>query len=110
MSDAGDLFAKALADHGVTTLFGLGGGHINPTWWAAPKHGIRIVDVRHEAAAVYCAEGWALATGQPGVALVTAGPGLTNALTGIATAYYQRTPLVVIAGAATRRGLDAGEV
>jgi acetolactate synthase-1/2/3 large subunit len=110
MTDAGDLFARALADHGVTTLFGLGGGHINPTWWAAPKHGIRIVDVRHEAAAVYCAEGWALATGQPGVALVTAGPGLTNALTGIATAYYQRTPLLVIAGAATRRGLDAGEV
>jgi len=108
--DGGELVARALAQHGVTHLFGLGGGHINPTWWAAPAHGIRIVDVRHEAAATHCAEGWALATGHPGVALVTAGPGLTNALTGIATAYAQRSPIIVIAGAATPRGPDSGEV
>ncbi len=108
--DGGELAARALAREGVTTFFGLGGGHINPLWWAAPKHGIRIVDVRHEAAATHCAEGWALATGAPGVAVVTAGPGLTNALTGIATAFCQKTPMVVIAGAATLRGPDAGEV
>ena len=108
--DGGELVARALAQHGVTHLFGLGGGHINPTWWAAPRHGIRIVDVRHEAAAAHCAEGWALATGDPGVALVTAGPGLTNALTGIATAHAQRSPMLVIAGAATPRGPDSGEV
>ena len=70
-------------------------------------HGIRIIDVRHEAAAAHCAEGWALATGEPGVALVTAGPGLTNALTGIATAHAQRSPIVVIAGAATYAGPTA---
>jgi acetolactate synthase-1/2/3 large subunit len=108
--DGGELVARELARHGVTHLFGLGGGHINPTWWAAPRHGIRIVDVRHEAAATHCAEGWALATGEPGVAVVTAGPGLTNALTGIATAHAQRSPVVVFAGAATLRGTDSGEV
>ena len=108
--DGGELVARALARQGVSHLFGLGGGHINPTWWAAPRHGIRIVDVRHEAAATHCAEGWALATGEPGVAVVTAGPGVTNALTGIATAHAQRSPIVVIAGAATLRGADSGEV
>ena len=108
--DGGELVCRALEQRGVTHLFGLGGGHINPTWWAAPSHGIRIVDVRHEAAAAHCAEGWALATGEPGVALVTAGPGLTNALTGIATAHAQRSPILVIAGAATSRGPDSGEV
>jgi len=108
--DGGQLVARALAEHGVTHLFGLGGGHINPIWWAAPSHGIRIVDVRHEAAATHCAEGWALATGEPGVAVVTAGPGLTNALTGIATAHAQRSPALVIAGSATPRGPDSGEV
>jgi acetolactate synthase-1/2/3 large subunit len=108
--DGGDLIAAALAQREVTHLFGLGGGHINPIWWAAPKHGIRIIDVRHESAATHCAEGWALATGEPGVAVVTAGPGVTNALTGIATAAAQRTPMIVIAGAATLRGADSGEV
>jgi len=108
--DGGELVARTLARHGVTHLFGLGGGHINPTWWAAPRHGIRIIDVRHEAAAAHCAEGWALATGEPGVAVVTAGPGLTNALTGVATAQAQRSPVVVLAGAATLRGADTGEV
>jgi acetolactate synthase-1/2/3 large subunit len=108
--DGGELVARTLAQHGVSHLFGLGGGHINPTWWAAPRHGIRIVDVRHESAATHAAEGWALATGKPGVAVVTAGPGLTNALTGIATAHAQRSPMVVIAGAATLRGADSGEV
>ncbi len=108
--DGGELAARELARHGVTHVFGLGGGHINPIWWAAPRHDIRIVDVRHEAAAAHCAEGWALATGRPGVALVTAGPGLTNALTGIATAHAQRSPILVIAGAASSRGADSGEV
>ena len=73
--DGGELVARSLARQGVTHLFGLGGGHINPTWWAAPRHGIRVIDVRHEAAATHCAEGWALATGTPGVAVVTGGTG-----------------------------------
>jgi acetolactate synthase-1/2/3 large subunit len=108
--DGGVLVCRSLQQHGITHVFGLGGGHINPTWWAAPAHGITIVDVRHEAAAAHAAEGWALATGRPGVCLVTAGPGLTNALTGVATAHAQGSPIVVIAGSATVRGRDSGEV
>ncbi len=108
--NAGELIARSLAAHGVTHLFGLAGGHIDTTWSAAPKAGIRVVDVRHEAAAAYAAEGWALATGQPGVCMVTAGPGLTNALTGLANAYANGSPMLCIAGAATSRGRDVGEV
>jgi len=106
----GELIARSLSAHGVSHLFGLSGGHIDPTWSAAPRHGIRVVDVRHEAAAAYAAEGWALATGEPGVCIVTAGPGLTNAVTGLATARESGTPVVCVAGAATARGRDAGEV
>jgi acetolactate synthase-1/2/3 large subunit len=107
---AGELIARALVREGVTHVFALGGGHIDPTWNAAKAHGIALVDVRHEAAAAHAAEGWALATGDPGVCLVTAGPGFTNALTGIANAHNNGSPVVCIAGAATLRGQDAGEV
>ncbi|HEX4776081.1 MAG TPA: thiamine pyrophosphate-binding protein [Acidimicrobiia bacterium] len=107
---AGELIARALVREGVTHVFALGGGHIDPTWNAAKAHGIALVDVRHEAAAAHAAEGWALATGDPGVCLVTAGPGFSNALTGIANAHNNGSPVVCIAGAATLRGQDAGEV
>lgn len=108
--NGGEIIARTLAAHGVSHLFGLGGGHIDTTWSAAPNMGIRVVDMRHEAAAAYAAEGWALATGEPGVCMVTAGPGLTNALTGLALAQSNGSPLLCIAGAATTRGRDAGEV
>ena len=92
-------------------MFGLGGGHINPTWWAVRDDpDMTLVDVRHEGAAVYAAEGWALATREPGVCLVTAAPGITNALTGLANARANGAPLVCIAGASTLRGQDTGEV
>ena len=65
--DGGELVVRALQREGVTHLFGLGGGHINPTWWAAQRAGLTLVDVRHEAAAAHAAEGWALATGDTGV-------------------------------------------
>ncbi|HEV3449683.1 MAG TPA: thiamine pyrophosphate-binding protein [Acidimicrobiia bacterium] len=109
--DGGALVCEALRRHGVTHVFGLGGGHINPTWWAiqaAPE--MTLVDVRHEAAATYAAEGWALATRQPGVCLVTAAPGITNCVTGLANAHANGAPVVCIAGAATQRGQDTGEV
>ena len=108
--DGGELFVRALAREGVTHLFGLPGGHINPIWWAAPRHDITIVDTRHEAAAAYAAEGFALATGHVGVCAVTAAPGVTNALTGITTANHNGTPMVVLAGAASTRSADSGEV
>jgi acetolactate synthase-1/2/3 large subunit len=108
--NGGELVVKALQREGVTHLFGLGGGHINPTWWAAQAAGLTLVDVRHEAAAAHAAEGWALATGEPGVCIVTAGPGLTNAVTGLANALANGSPMVCLAGSATLRGQDAGEV
>ncbi len=108
--DGGELVGRALAREGVRCVFGLSGGHIDPSWRAIKRHGIRLVDVRHEAAAAYCAEGWALTTGETGVCIVTAGPGVTNALTGIATAFVQGSPLVVLAGAASSRSADTGEV
>ncbi len=109
--DGGRLVCEALRREGVTHVFGLGGGHINPTWWAVQAAGdMTLVDVRHEAAAVYAAEGWALATRSPGVCLVTAAPGITNAITGLANALANGAPLVCIAGAATIRGQDSGEV
>lgn len=108
--DGGELVGRALAREGVRTVFGLSGGHIDPSWRAIKRHGMRLVDLRHEASAAYCAEGWALTTGETGVCLVTAGPGVTNAMTGIATAFVQGSPLVVIAGAASSRSADTGEV
>jgi acetolactate synthase-1/2/3 large subunit len=108
--NGGELVVRALQREGVTHLFGLGGGHINPTWWAAQAAGLALVDVRHEAAAAHAAEGWALATGEPGVCVVTAGPGLTNAVTGLANAMANGSPMVCLAGSATLRGQDAGEV
>ena len=108
--NGGELVVRALQREGVTHLFGLGGGHINPTWWAAQAAGVRLVDVRHEAAAAHAAEGWALATGEPGVCVVTAGPGLTNAITGLANAMANGSPMVCLAGSATPRGQDTGEV
>ncbi|MSO78915.1 MAG: thiamine pyrophosphate-binding protein [Acidimicrobiia bacterium] len=108
--DGGELFVRALAREGVTHLFGLPGGHINPIWWAAPRHDIKIIDTRHEAGAAHAAEGFALATGVPGVCAVTAAPGVTNALTGIATANHNGTPMVVLAGASSVRSADSGEV
>ncbi len=109
-ANGGELMAEALRREGVTHLFGLGGGHINPTWWAAPGAGIKIVDVRHEAAAAHAAEGWSLATGDVGVCIVTAGPGLTNAVTGLANAFNNGSPMVCLTGSATLRGQDTGEV
>jgi acetolactate synthase-1/2/3 large subunit len=108
--DAGELFVRGLAREGVTHLFGLPGGHINPIWWAAPRHDIKIIDTRHEAIAAHAAEGYALATGRPGVCTVTAAPGVTNALTGITTANHNGSPMVVLAGAASERSPDSGEV
>ena len=90
------LVAEFLARRGVRRIYGLCGGHIQPIWDEAARAGIRIVDVRHECAAVYMAHAQADLTGSLGVAMVTAGPGLTNAITGIANASASRSPVLVI--------------
>lgn len=96
------LIAERLRSQGVRRVFGLCGGHIQPIWDALARAGIEIVDVRHEAAAVYMAHATAELTGELGVAMVTAGPGLTNAVTAISNAFVGRSPVLVISGRAPR--------
>ena len=95
----GRLAAEALAAHGVRFVFTLCGGHISPLLLGAKAAGIRVVDVRHEATAVYAADATARLTGVPGVACVTAGPGLTNTVTAVKNAQLAQSPVVVIGGA-----------
>jgi acetolactate synthase-1/2/3 large subunit len=90
--------ARALQDAGIEALFALPGGHILPLFEGARVLGLRLIDTRHEENAVFMAEGWALATGKPAAAAVTAGPGLANALPGMAEANAAGVPVVVIAG------------
>src|SRR2546421_4655579 len=94
--------AEFLAAGGGERVYGLCGGHVLPIWDEAARLGIRVVDVRHEGAAVHMAHAEAELTGRPGVALVTAGPGLTNAVTAIANAAASRVPVVVISGRVPR--------
>jgi acetolactate synthase-1/2/3 large subunit len=96
----GDRVAAALQTHGVRFLFTLCGGHISPILTAAKARGIRVIDVRDEATAVFAADAVARLTGLPGVAAVTAGPGLTNTLTALKNAQMAQSPIVLLGGAA----------
>jgi acetolactate synthase I/II/III large subunit len=93
------LVARLLKARGVKRVFALCGGHIMPIWMRLDAEGIRIIDVRDERAAVHMAQAHAELTGELGVALVTAGPGMTNAITGIANAHVSRAPVLVMSGA-----------
>lgn len=95
---AAAVIARFLKARGVQRVYGLCGGHVMPIWMKLDAEGIRIVDVRDERAAVYMAHAEALLTGGLGVALVTAGPGVTNAMTGIANAHVARAPVLVLSG------------
>lgn len=92
------VIARCLKARGVDTVFALCGGHIMPIWMRLDAEGIRIVDVRDERAAVYMAHAHGHMAGGLGVALVTAGPGVTNAMTGIANAHVARAPVLVLSG------------
>ncbi|MCL4746341.1 MAG: hypothetical protein KJZ83_13145, partial [Burkholderiaceae bacterium] len=96
----GERVAQALDAHGVRCVFTLCGGHISPILTAAKARGIRIIDVRDEATAVFAADAAARLTGIPGVAAVTAGPGLTNTITALKNAQLAQSPIVLIGGAA----------
>ena len=98
--NTGELIALALKRAGTTNLFTLNGGHIWPILTGATEHGIRIVDVRHEQSAAFAAEGWAKVTRECGVAAVTAGPGVTNAVTALAQAQSGDSPMLVLGGRA----------
>ncbi len=95
----GDLVADVLVRQGVRFLFTLCGGHISPILVSAKGRGIRVVDTRQEATAVFAADAVARLTGVPGVAAVTAGPGVTNAITALKNAQMAESPLVLLGGA-----------
>ncbi len=98
--NTGELIALALKRAGTSHLFTLNGGHIWPILTGATEHGLRIVDVRHEQSAAFAAEGWAKVTRECGVAAVTAGPGVTNAVTALAQAQSGDSPMLVLGGRA----------
>ncbi len=95
---AAGVIARFLKARGVDRIFTLCGGHIMPICMRCDAEGIRIIDVRDERAAVYMAHAHSELTGQLGVALVTAGPGVTNAMTGIANAHISRASILVLSG------------
>jgi len=94
----GRLVAKALKNEGVDTIFTLCGGHIIDIYDGCIDEGIRIIDVRHEQVAAHAADGYARQTGKMGCVVTTAGPGCTNAVTGIATAFRSESPVLHIGG------------
>src|SRR3954454_16791582 len=96
----GDLALAALRGFGVTEMFTLSGGHVFPLYDAAQKAGVRIVDVRHEQSAVFAAEAVANLTRRPGLAVLTARPRGTNGVSGVTTAHFNGSPLLVIGGRA----------
>ncbi len=106
--NGGALAAQVLKNDGVKHLFGLVGGHIYPIFEGCVEMGIRVIDVRHEESAAHMAEAWALATGEPGVCIGTAGPGFTNMLTGIANSFAGGTPMLAIGGRASINQFDTG--
>lgn len=108
MLTGGQLVAKALKQEGVKTLFTLAGGHIMDIYSGCADEDIRIIDVRHEQTTVHAAEAWTRLTGTTGVAAVTAGPGVTDAVTGVANAFRNQVPIVVIGGQAPRKQFRMG--
>ncbi|MFN3937504.1 MAG: thiamine pyrophosphate-binding protein [Gemmobacter sp.] len=100
--------ARFLRARGIDRIFGLQGGHIQPIWDFAARQGIRIVDVRHECAAIHMAHAHAELTGGLGVAMVTAGPGVTNTVTAVANAALARIPVLVIGGCTSRPQANMG--
>jgi acetolactate synthase I/II/III large subunit len=96
----GRLVAKRLKAHGVTKLFTLSGGHLFSIYDGCREEGIDIVDVRHEQSAAFAAEGWAKATREPGVCALTAGPGVTNGMSGMASALMNGSPMLALGGRA----------
>lgn len=103
----GWFLAKTLYDLGVRNIFTLAGGHINPVYKACTDLGIRLIDTHHEQGAAMAADAFGRVTRTPGICLVTAGPGLTNALTGVAGSYLSNSPMLLIAG---RSGIEENDI
>ncbi len=106
--DGGRLVAKVLKQEGVECIFALCGGEIDPIFQGCLDEKIKVIDTRHEQAAVFMADAWARLTGKPGVAAATAGPGVTNAVTGLWTALGTASPIIVFGGKTALRTLEWG--
>lgn len=94
----GQAIARALRAEGVDTVFMLTGGHVLPVIDGCVKEGIRVVDVRHEQAAAHAADAYARLTGRLGVVVATAGPGVTDTITGVANAWFANSPVLLVGG------------
>jgi len=106
--DGGDLVARCLKQEGVDVIFTLCGGHVQAIYDACIDENIKVIDVRHEQAAGHAAEGWSRATRKCGVAVVTAGPGVTDVVTAVANAYQNRSPMLVIGGRSPLADFEKG--
>ena len=107
---AGEQAISALRGFGVDVMFTLNGGHVWPLYEAAEHQDVRIVDTRHEQTATFAAEAWAKLTRRPGLAVLTAGPGVTNGISAVTTAYFNGSPVVVLGGRAPTRRWGAGSL
>ena len=103
-----DILARALAVAGARDIFSLSGNHIMPVYDAALDAGLRITHVRHEGAAVHMADAWGRLTGEPGIALLTGGPGHANGIGALYTALAGESPLVMLSGHAPLNQLGSG--
>src|SRR5437870_11174807 len=106
----GTLATQALTEAGVDVVFTLSGGHIFPLYDGCVAAGIRLVDTRHEQTAGFAAEGWAKVTRRPGVAALTAGPGVTNGMSAVTGAFFSGSPMVVIGGRAPAARWGSGSL
>jgi acetolactate synthase-1/2/3 large subunit len=98
MKTGAELFVDAIERNGIREIFTLVGDHLNDVLLCAGQRGLRIFDMRHEAAVVHAADAWARITRKPSLSLVTGGPGHTNALTGVATAFLAGSPVITVSG------------
>lgn len=96
--DGGDLVVRAIKQEGVDTIFTLCGGHVQAIYDSCIDENVKVIDVRHEQVAGHAAEGWSRATRRCGVGVVTAGPGVTDAVTAIANAWHNKSPVLIIGG------------
>jgi acetolactate synthase I/II/III large subunit len=106
----GRLIARRLKAHGISHLFTLSGGHLFSIFDGCREEGIELVDVRHEMTAAFAAEGWAKVTRQPGVAALTAGPGVTNGMSALGSAQQNNSPMLVLGGRAPQMRWGQGSL
>ena len=107
---AGEQTIAAIRGFGIDVLFTLNGGHIWPLYEACRNQGVRVVDTRHEQSAAFAAEAYAKLTRRPGIAALTAGPGITNGISAVTSAWFNGSPLVVLGGRAPQRRWGAGSL